>query len=87
MQLFITQRQAERGLAAEVLNTGHKLKHGVVFQAPKVAISEQTQLVPSSGHWERLLQAVLSAHHSQAHVPSEDGTSAILHGITTLGCD
>lgn len=67
MQLFITQRKEKWGLAAEVFNAGHKLKHGVVFQAPKAVISEQTQLIPSQGHWERLPHCCLAtgcAEHS-----------------------
>lgn len=50
MQLFITQCEEKWGLAAEVFKGGHKLKRKVVFQAPKAAILEQTQLIPSQGH-------------------------------------
>lgn len=49
MQLFITQREQNRGLAAEVFNAGHKLKHRVVFQAPKAAIPEQNPTDPIPG--------------------------------------
>lgn len=67
MQLFITQRKEKWGLAAEVFNAGHKLKLRVVFQAPKAVILEQTRLIPSQGHWERLPQCCLAigcAEHS-----------------------
>lgn len=83
MQLFITQREQERGLAAEVFNAGHKLKHTVVFQAPKAAISEQTPLIPSQGHREKLSHEQSPTRSSYS---SGYGTSAIPHGTMALGC-
>lgn len=93
MQLFITQRKEKWGLAAEVFNAGHKLKRRVVFQAPKAVISEQTRLIPSQGHWERLPRCCLStgcAEHSFNRglcVHFGDGAGVMSPGATSQHWD
>lgn len=77
MQLFITQREEKWGLAVGVCNTGHKPERRVIFQAPEAAISEQTPLILSWGHWEGLSAATPGAHVPVATRGWDQGAEAL----------